>query len=167
MPKIDPWVGSAVFSDTDISKARYRYRLTRAWGTGQGRICFIMLNPSTATADISDPTVRRCEKFARRWKFAVLNVVNIFAIRSTNPRALYGAVDPVGPENDSWICKTASDSDLVIAAWGVHGVHMGRGKYVADMVSKITQLRCLGQTKEGFPRHPLYLRADAKAVNYA
>jgi hypothetical protein len=76
---------------------RYRYTLHRRLAGGAGRLCFCMLNPSTADARVDDPTVRRCVGYALAWGFAELECVNIFALRSTDPRALARADDPVGP----------------------------------------------------------------------
>src|SRR4026208_2484913 len=48
---------------------RYRYSLRRTWAEGCAIVCFIMLNPSTADADIDDPTIRRCIGFGKSWNF--------------------------------------------------------------------------------------------------
>ena len=77
----------AVYSDCEA----YRYSLTRIWeGAGQ-RVGFVMLNPSTATETQNDPTVERCERRARALGFGSFTVVNIFAWRDTDPRAMRAA----------------------------------------------------------------------------
>src|SRR5437588_2477108 len=91
--------GSAVFSPD----GRYRYLLTRRLGRSRRVATFIMLNPSTADAINNDPTIRKCVGFARRWGCGLLQVVNLFALRATEPRVLRAAADPVGPENSRWI----------------------------------------------------------------
>ena len=85
---------SAIFS----GDRRYRYLLIRRVGTSQSRVLFIMLNPSAADEVRDDPTIRRCIGFARDWGFGLLEVVNLFALMSTNPKTLLDAEDPVGPD---------------------------------------------------------------------
>ena len=145
----------------------YRYSLTREVAplTGDGTVTFVMLNPSTADAEQDDPTIRRCIGFARDWGFARLKVVNLYAYRATNPTDLY-AVDPyppyviqVGPENDCVISKVIGGSDLVICAWGANSRSPNREGRVLDLIAAP---HCLGLTKNGSPRHPLYVRADTR-----
>jgi len=69
------------------------------------------------------------------------------------------AEDPIGVDNDKWLVEAASRSSIVIAAWGVHGVHMGRGEQVKKLLPR---LHHLGLTLAGDPKHPLYLRADTR-----
>lgn len=154
-------VGTATFSECGT----YRYDLSRTWGPGQSAL-FIMLNPSTATADVLDPTVRRCVGFSRAWGRGGVVILNIFALRSTDPRALKTHPDPVGPENDATIARYVTDEayDPVVAAWGVHGTLNGRSAKVAALIEAAApwKLKCLGTTKDGHPKHPLYLAADTK-----
>lgn len=140
---------------------RYRYRLWRRWGDGPW-VCWIMLNPSTATATEDDPTIRRCISFSKRWGCGSLDVVNLFAFRSTDPAALKNEDDPVGPENNAAILKSVDRAALVVAAWGVHGTLDGRDARVKALLSG--RLQCLGTTKEGHPRHPLYVAGSTALV---
>jgi hypothetical protein len=85
---------------------RYRYRLTRAWAVGPIAL-FVMLNPSTANAEKDDPTICKCIKLARSWGSGALDVVNLCALISPHPRALFTTRDPVGP-NTRPICRQRS-----------------------------------------------------------
>ena len=155
---------------------RYRYSLTRRWGPGRWAV-FVMLNPSTATAEILDPTIRRCVGFARRWGCGGLEVVNLFAWRSTDPAALLAAADPVGPDNDQAIVRAASQPNaVVVAAWGAwtdaHRKQLPeacryRDREVAAWMVHDHNLQVLGRTKEGHPRHPLYVPAAAQLAPLA
>lgn len=137
---------------------QYRYTLTRTWDEELPRIVFIMLNPSKATAEISDPTVSRCLERAKRLGFGSLTVLNIFAYRSTNPQDLYKLDDPVGPENDWAITAAIKAGSTVICGWGNHGRLHGRGAIVLDLLWSIGHKpRALKMTSLGEPWHPLYL----------
>jgi hypothetical protein len=144
-------VDDAIFSGDGL----YRYWLSRTIAPAGKRVTFIGLNPSTADASKNDPTISRCINFAAQWGAATLIVVNLFAYRSTDPRALSRASDPVGPENDAWLKKALIESDLVIAAWGNRGTLKGRAELVKKMFPN--QLHTLRLTKRGMPSPPLYL----------
>jgi hypothetical protein len=144
----------AIYSECEA----YRYSLTRTWQPQAPRIVFLMLNPSTADAFRNDPTVERCERRARAQGFGAFRVVNLFAWRATDPAALKRAAAPVGPENEAAISEAAGWGHLLLAAWGVHGAHEGRGPAVAaSLRARGVTLHHLGCTKDGHPRHPLYV----------
>lgn len=156
---------SAVFSECGA----YRYALWRDLGMlGEGTVTFVMLNPSTADAEQDDPTIRRCVHYAERWGFGRLAVANLYAYRATNPKALYGVEDPVGPENDHWIQELASDAAEVIVAWGAQRGPIpgrdGRALELIDAAGLIPQ--ALELTDGGYPRHPLYVRGDVERFPY-
>lgn len=149
-----------VYSDCE----RYRYSLTRCWDADAGRLLFVMLNPSQADEHRNDPTVARCEARARAMGFGAYRVVNIFAWRATDPRDLRVADQPVGPANDAALREGAAWSSHILAAWGAHGAHRGRGAEVRALLAACSRpLLHLGLTKGGEPRHPLYIAAARPA----
>jgi len=153
---------SATFSDD----RRYRYELTRYLSAGPEG-AFVMLNPSTASAFKDDPTVRRCVRFALDWGWGTLHLVNLFAIVSSDPAVLRTDPDPVGPENEHWLRYVASIChDHVVLAWGELGSIRCRDTHVTAMLSPMTKLLCLGVTKSGRPRHPLYLPKSLMSIPY-
>ena len=95
-----------------------------------------------------------------------MDVVNVFALRSTDPKGLRQVDDPVGPENDAHIARLAKQADLVIAGWGTHGALMDRGNEVRKILGTFCEPKCLAVTKHGFPKHPLYLRADLEPMEF-
>jgi hypothetical protein len=102
--------------------------------------------------------VERCERRARALGFGAFQVTNIFAWRDTDPRKMRAAADPVGPENDAAILDGVGWADQVIAAWGTHGAHLERGPSVEHLLRETKQpLFHLGLTKDGHPKHPLYI----------
>lgn len=157
-----PSTGPALFSPCGT----YRYTLERHFTDGvEGRtVVFVMLNPSTADEQKNDPTVRRCVGFAHNWRASKLVVVNLFALRSTDPRGLERAhesgVDPVGPDNNEAIVGVAREASTVVCAWGRHGAFLERGYRVRKMLRSVgVELNFLKLTEDGVPYHPLYLPA--------
>jgi len=148
----------ATFDDNE--KRTYRYALGRRWSEGPS-ILFIMLNPSTADEKVLDPTVRRCRTFAEKWGFGTLLVANLYALRSTDPKGLDEADDPVGPQNDMWIKNLAEQAACIVVAWGALKWAQRREEPVRNLLNSAT-LYCLGTTKQGHPRHPLYVHGDTK-----
>ena len=120
---------------------------------------FLALNPSTATETVDDPTVRRCIGFAKLWGFSTMCMTNVFAFRATDPRVMKAEDNPVGLENNDWICRVAMEAAMVVCCWGNHGEYMERSKEVLNRFRKlnIRKLHHLGLTEQGEPRHPLYL----------
>ncbi|PJE35108.1 hypothetical protein CVM52_18860 [Pseudooceanicola lipolyticus] len=145
---------TAVYSDCE----NYRYSLTRVWDAGGGTVMFVMLNPSKATEVQNDPTVERCERRARALGYGGIRVTNIFAWRETDPKQLRAAAAPVGPDNDAALRDGAAWADRIIAGWGTHGEHMGRGAQVEALLRDTGKpLYHLGLSRAGHPRHPLYI----------
>lgn len=150
-----------VIADATISSdGRYRYRLSRSWTDGP-RMLFVMLNPSTADASVDDPTIRRCVRFAEREGCGSLEVVNLFGLRSSSPRALLEAVvDPVGADNLRHV-RDAGElaTGGVVVAWGAHPLAT-RQRVTATLSALFERspalgVRALGTTSSGAPKHPL------------
>ena len=142
---------------------RYRYDLTRRWGDGP-TLLWVMLNPSTADASEDDPTIRRCIGFSKRDGYGSLTVVNLFAYRATDPKALVTVVDPEGPDNWWHIQQAVRSSDAVVFAWGA--AQIPREHHIWHGGALIPSPLCLGHTKKGAPRHPLYVKGDQPFVPY-
>ncbi len=104
----------------DRSK-RFRYQLWRTWNPEGPRIGFVGLNPSTADATTDDPTLRRLMGFAKQWGFGGLVLVNLYALRATDPKTLWQVDDPMGPRADEWIRKALKPVDEVVVCWGTPG----------------------------------------------
>jgi hypothetical protein len=157
--------------DTGIEKGAefstgrtYRYSLWRVWDRDKPLVMFIGLNPSTADESKDDPTIRRCIGFAKRWAHGGIVMCNLFAFRATDPKAMKKAADPVGRANDQYLKHWASRASLRVACWGNHGAHLGRAAAVCKLLQgrSRTGLDCFGRTKQGQPKHPLYLPGNAR-----
>ena len=142
---------------------QYRYWLGREWDATIESCVFIGLNPSTADAAQDDPTIRRIMGFAQSWGYGGVVVINLFACRATYPTDLKQAIDPVGPRNNYWLRRICREAPLVIAAWGNDGQHRKRDHWARGALG---ELHCLGITKIGQPRHPLYVRSEAKPIGW-
>lgn len=150
----------------DISEdGLYRYWLSRRLGMGERTVLFVGLNPSTADAEQDDPTIRRCVGFARSWGFDWLFMGNVCAYRSTDPKALASLDElaAVGPGNQDALKWMTQRAELVVAAWGQNKLS-AYAQTLADTIMALPHARCLGQTKSGAPKHPLYLRSDSPLI---
>lgn len=157
---------SAVISDDGT----YRYELHRWWNKPGGRLLtFVMLNPSTADATTDDPTIRRCIGFARRERYDGVAVVNLYAYRATDPKNLpHLHALAVGPDNDTtlstFLNRSAQTGQHIVAAWGTNATTR-RVDEVLALAEGVTW-KCLGLTKNGHPKHPLYIPANQPLENY-
>ncbi len=158
----DWFVGAELSEDR-----RYRYRLWRRWTSGFPTAFWIMLNPSMADERTDDATIRRCINFSRSWGYGGMEVVNLFAFRSTAPDNLLTATDPIGPRNDIILRQVAPCSgDLIVAAWGAFPQRLGlRDKEVYEMLQP-RKVMCLGMTLKGYPKHPVRLANDTKLEEF-
>ena len=143
----------------------WRYTLWREWDATLPTIAFVGLNPSTADETKLDPTCTRCVGFAKRFSFGRYVMLNLFAFRSTDPKGLRRVPDAVGPENDVYIKQEVERAQCVVVAWGAHSHPMMKSR-AEHVLSLIPNPKCLGTTKGGSPRHPLYVPGNTKLVEY-
>lgn len=137
---------------------RYRYLFERRWGPGEP-VVWVLLNPATGDTDGKPrPTLGRCITRSQEWGYGALQIVNLFAFRATKPRDLLVTEDPIGPHGDAYIQSAAQAAPRVVAAWGAHGSLLGRGSAMNARLPR--QTVCLGLTRTGQPRHPLYVPLD-------
>ncbi len=152
----------------------HRYLLTRNFTEGRlpdarcRWLNVLLLNPSIASHEILDPTVKRQIARAKLWGYTGLVVTNIFAYRATDPSVMkrYEG-DAVGEHNDVFIVEAAKlaleSGGIVLAGWGIHGLHQGRGAAVRALLKKHKiPAHYLKLTGGGEPRHPLYIAYAVK-----
>lgn len=149
---------SAIFS----ADQKYRYRLIRNWsgedgdGTYRDPLVWIMLNPSTADANRDDATIRRCIGFSLNWGFGGIEVYNLFAYRATYPAALLTVKDPIGEKNDEYLSAIPVDRKIIVA-WGAFPQRLAKREKEILIMLQGRNMRSLGYTKSGYPRHPVRL----------
>ena len=144
---------------------RYRWRLDRDLGRDGPVLAGIMVNPSKATASVSDQTINKWLGFASRLGAGRFIVGNKFAWRATDIRGLQGVADPVGAENDQYLETIMREADRVIVAWGTLSKlplpMRSRWRDVAAIAQRVGKpLWCFGTAKDGHPLHPLMLAYD-------
>ena len=148
----------ALYSDDML----YRYEFERRWGDGPAAV-WVLLNPATGDTDgKARPTLGRCIQRTASWGLNAIVIVNLFAFRATKPRDLLLAADPVGDRNDEIIADAVKGAPQVVAAWGAHGRLLDRGRQVSAWLPRGTV--CLGLTRTGQPRHPLYVPASTEPM---
>lgn len=182
MPQRGNRESGAIFSDCE----KYRYVLWRVWNkdllTPNPRmVSFVGLNPSTADEHHNDPTVTRCINYAKAWGYDGMYMLNLFAYRATDPREMkaqeYPESEPgIGRSRNYAALRrygTSPLSELTVACWGVHGhiketwnkLEEIRGFHdliVANQLLRGANLHALGLTKDGHPKHPLYLKSNLR-----
>lgn len=154
---------------------RYRYTLerdvtphTRELGdatpdhAGSVPLVWLMLNPSTADAVKDDPTIRKVRGFTARAGYPGFVVVNLFAIRATDPGLVRSTLlhdgNPLaaeGPENEATIRRVCAGA-LVVCAWGRPAWARPQAKRVLRWLDDGgARLVCIDTNGDGSPRHPL------------
>lgn len=138
----------------------HRLVLGRRWAEGP-LVAFIGLNPSTADAELDDPTSRRCMGFARAWGFGGVLIANLFTLRTPDPRELAASRRPLTLGADNALRDVGEAADLLIEAWGAHAMARERSEHVRALLEGRAPRAVIGLTRDGAPRHPLYAPADA------
>lgn len=162
--------------DYDIQKwlyappfySEYRYIL----GTrGDHPLICIGINPSTASPDHLDNTLKSVERIALGNGFDSFIMFNVYAQRATDPDAMERECNPMlHRENLAAFRYVLSISERP-AVWAAWGAIIEKRKYLSDCVRDMVTVGleynadwyCAGAiTKKGHPHHPLYLRKDER-----
>ncbi|MDQ8180358.1 DUF1643 domain-containing protein [Pelagicoccus sp. SDUM812005] len=162
-----PWPSdskvTAVFSDCQC----YRYQLREVWDAGKPIVLWILMNPSVACLDYSDPTLKRTGTFSRDWGYGGQLVGNVHAYRATDKKELLKVDDPVGPANDEAILEMANQAETVVLAYGLPPKRLRRrSKEVESLLADHPSVSYLRLTKDGMPEHPLYLPKNLIPLPY-
>jgi hypothetical protein len=151
---------------------KYRYFLSRRWGTDEDNdnlLVFVGLNPSKADAMVDDPTIRRCVDFAKSFGYQGIVMLNLFAYRATDPKELCTVENATGPVNTSFITDLAKLSPTMVICCGGRPPGLPRALFDAALsfiMSIVQEPMCFGTTKDGYPRHPLFLRKDTQLIPF-
>ena len=155
---------SGLFNDfiyENSNNNEYRYAL----GTkGKNTLYCIGINPSTATPEKYDRTIKKVEKICREKGFDSFVMLNIYPIRATKPGNL--------PKKAAWsehyrnvdvILNLIKDNSFVWAAWGNS---INKRPWLAECKDRILSIiqgnknvhlvRMGSLTAKNQPRHPLF-----------
>lgn len=154
-------ISGALFSEDN----RFRFALWRIWDDSLAALLFIGLNPSRAGDVQDDPTVRRLIGFAKSWGYGGLFVANLSAFVTPDPKELWPCLELSKTMNDAAIKLMRILCGAAVVGWGHFGKDAGtRPAEVLALIGK--PVYCMGTTKDGEPKHPLYLRADTQMKLY-
>lgn len=146
----------------------YRVMLWRAWGDPDAPYPLLIgMNPSTAAADVNDPTVHKEIGFTQRWGFSRYYKGNVSAYRATDPKRLRKA--PIHcDENLPAIMAAAKGAAQVVVAFGnvKHEMRTLAEEVVAALRAANISLWCFGMNGDGSPCHPLYLPSNTRLVEW-
>jgi hypothetical protein len=149
---------------------QYRYLLVHRWEPQQPEqpCLWIGLNPSIADEHRLDSTLTRIRSFSSAAGFNTFYMANLFALVSTDVRAMKRHPEPVGKENDLHIGRVAAQIPAIFVAWGAHGHHQNRDQQVIRLLTGLgrTDLYCFGTNNDGSPKHPLHLSGQLKPIKY-
>jgi hypothetical protein len=154
-------VVQAKFSDCNC----FRYELSETWDLTKPMLFWVLMNPSVANLDHSDPTLIKTGKYARSWGYGGQLIGNVHAYRATNSNEMLLVDDPVGPENDEALLSMAKRADIIVLAYGMPPKKLSeRGAYVAKLLGNNYDLHCLKLNRDGSPSHPLYLPGSLRPI---
>ncbi len=157
----------------------HRFRCWRTWASDRPVLAWLMLNPSTADAEVLDPTLRRVEAFSRREGAGGFEVWNLWSLRATDPTELWRWMQARDQNeafagNSSAVLARATEIRRVVCAWGAFSkcpssMLAGADRVAQQAVASLREIGCeplrLGPlTAGGQPRHPLYLAGDTPMV---
>jgi hypothetical protein len=139
----------------------YRYAFALWWGaeTMSSIATWVLLNPATGDTDGKPrPILTSCRHRTERWDCSGMIIVNLFAYRARNPKALTTLDEPsaVGSSNDEVLREITTASRLTIAAWGNGGAGFNRPRSVRPFLRNPQCLEKNGKllTRQGQPFYP-------------
>lgn len=142
----------------------HRYSLWRIWNNSKPKVIFIGLNPSTANESVDDPTIRKVKKFANDWGYGGVHMMNLFTQVTPYPNELRLHDDDQIIQNRNRVIALAEQENikLIVFAWGNFKEATEQGRYFADCLNGY----CLGQNKNGSPKHPLYIHSKTQPIKF-
>jgi hypothetical protein len=151
------------------AERKNRFRLRRIWNEHMPQLAWCLTNPSKASEQLDDPTLRKVQTYARLWGFGGVSVVNVFPWCATNPKELYQReeTESLVVENLYMIQGEADECDQMICGWGRNGLIDSRSHRVRSWLQKYRRkVFALRLLNDGEPEHPLYLPSRLKPIPF-
>ena len=148
-----------------------RYALTK---DGSNPLLVIGLNPSTANETKPDNTMKSVLRIASYNNYDGFVMLNLYPLRSTCPAKLPEQSDTEIYENNIHVIKDIlekyPESDILLA----YGNNIIQKKYLRQYAEEIIKMLremgrnilCIGVTKCGMPKHPLYASSNSALKPY-
>jgi hypothetical protein len=167
-------INDGLYVITNDNKARF------VLGThGNNPLICIGINPSTATPDEPDRTIKWLGKFAEHKGFDSYIMLNVYPQRATNPNDMHIRRDDcLHKENIQHIKRVFKQlldgkPRTILAIWGVSiELRPWLKDCLHDIINEIQNIspncrwKCLGLIKEGHPRYPRSIKATAKYEDF-
>lgn len=136
-------------------------------------IC-VGVNPSTASPNVLDRTMKNIEKVAINLGFDSYIMLNLYSQRATDPDEMDVEMNiKYNRQNFHWIDMVLEKRNLTI--WAAWGTLIKKRKYLLDNLEVLVDIankydckwiikgKC---SKDGHPHHPLYLGKDAQVQSF-
>ena len=138
---------------------KHRYELSRHWDLSKSDILFIMLNPSIASENIDDPTIKRLINFTKKFNYGGFFVANLFTYITPYSKTL-DTSSGLTKLNLKTIKNFVNKAEEVVYAWG------NSIKEPEELKNLVENPKCFGKNLNGTPKHPLYLSSNSKLIKF-
>ena len=156
----------------------YRYALGEVQENPSKLLFCFGINPSNATPEKLDPTASKILKIAKEHGYDSWIIINVSAQRATDPNVMLPTQDIIQHTKNLDTIKAlihtyCECSDILFAYGNLINKRDYLKKNLCEIISIIKSNQfsgncyCLGKTKAGNARHPLYQKATAPFVPYS
>ena len=148
-----------------IGDDKVRYALGEP---GSYNLIVIGLNPSTAIPDNPDPTIKRIKKIVEKENLDGWIAVNLYPIRTPKPDELPLSVNEEIAKKNIEVIKWIDQKYTIGRVYAAWGTNIEKRDYLVDECQHIVdsihtdQWYTRGITKNGHPKHPLYVSYEEK-----
>lgn len=148
-----------------IGDEKMRYALGEP---GSCNLLIVGLNPSTATPDKPDPTIKRVKKIVEKEKLNGWIMINLYPLRTPKPSELPPTMDEEISKKNIEVIKWIDQNYPIGRVYAAWGTNIEKREYLVDECQHIVdsihseQWFVRGITKNGHPKHPLYVPYEEK-----